>query len=214
MTTDKYPPEVAKLLTYGFAESSGEWPDYVRELGLREDHIDALIRIATDTALEQADSETTEASAPSHAWRALGQLRAVSAVEPLLGVVERTRDDWQLAEIPVVIGMIGTAAIPTLAAWLADESRNTRVTYAVILALLEVAKRIPDKTVDIVPLLTRRLEKYKDNDFAVNAYLVEALCTLHAKGALPLITQVYLHQRADVSIIHWDEVLDALAAGA
>jgi hypothetical protein len=210
MDGSAYPAEVARLLTYGFAYTSGRWPDYVHELGLREEHIAALIRMATDDALLDTDSDLVESSAVAHAGRALGQLRSVEAVGPLLEVIERTQDDFLLFETPRVIGLIGAPALPTLAMWLADESRDDMATYAVITAASEVVKNAPHATQDVVQILVQRLEKYATNDFSVNALLVEALCTLRAKEALPLITQVYLRQRANVTMFHWDQVLDAL----
>jgi hypothetical protein len=205
-----YAPEIAKLLNYGVAEATANWPDYVRELGLGEQHIDALIRMATDAALYDADAEPLQASAPVHAWRALGQLRASSAVSPLLEVLDQRQSDWTIMEIPEVIGMIGAPALATLASWMADESRREAVMYGVIRSLVEVAHREPDTAKDVVGLLIKRLEKYRDNDFSVNAYLVEALCKLRAKEAFALIKEVYLRQRADVTIFHWDQVLEAL----
>ena len=50
------------------------------------------------------------ASASTHAWRALGQLRAIEAVEPLLAMQNRLdeeRDDWYLGEFAEVFGQIG-----------------------------------------------------------------------------------------------------------
>src|SRR5579864_7878643 len=47
-----------------------------------------------------------------HAWRALGQLRAVEAVEPLLELFDRLEDDdWVHEELPAVFGLIGPARI-------------------------------------------------------------------------------------------------------
>jgi hypothetical protein len=205
-----YAPEIAKLLNYGFAEATANWPEYVRELGLGEQHIDALIRMATDAALYDADAETLQASAPVHAWRTLGQLRAPSAVSPLLEMLDQRQSDWTIMEIPEVIGMIGAPALATLASWMADESRREAVMYGVIRSLVEVAQREPGTAKDVVGLLIKRLEKYRDNDLSVNAHLVEALCRLRAKEAFALIKEVYLRQRADVTIFHWDQVLKAL----
>jgi hypothetical protein len=204
-----YPVEVARLLTYGVAQATANWPNYVEDLGLRAEHEGALIQLLSDPTATGAGAGTPAASAPVHAWRALGQLRCVPAVAPLLEVLERAFDDWSIMEIPEAIGMIGRPALPVLARWIV-ESRREGVTYGVIRSLVEVARRAPDAREEIVTLLTRRLEKFADEDFVVNAYLVEALCGLGAKEALPLITEVYLRQRSDVTILDWDRVLAAL----
>src|SRR6266487_7140549 len=90
----RYQPPVERLLTYGESEriTPDEWPDY-RELGMGPEQIPALIRMATDEELNLAAAESTEVWAPLHAWRALGQLRAVEAVEPLLELFERLEED-------------------------------------------------------------------------------------------------------------------------
>ena len=121
MTTINYPQPVDKLLTLGDARNMIGWPDYLA-LGLGQEHIPDLVRMALDEEL-WAGPETIEVWATIHAWRALGQLRAESAVEPLLSLLHRIDDDqndWVGEEIPQVMGMIGPAAIPALAAYLAD----------------------------------------------------------------------------------------------
>ena len=60
----------------------GQWPDYPA-LGLRMEHVPDLIRMTLDDELHGADSDSREVWAPLHAWRALGQLRAESAIKPL-----------------------------------------------------------------------------------------------------------------------------------
>ena len=98
----RYQPPVERLLTYGESDRirPDDWPDYP-ELGLGPEHVPDLIQMATDEALNEADAESTEVWAPLHAWRALGQLRAVEAVEPLLELFDRLEeDDWVHEELP------------------------------------------------------------------------------------------------------------------
>src|SRR5262249_22490558 len=123
-TSRNYSPPVDQLLSYGEVEHSSreDWPDY-QQLGLGPEQIPDLIRMATDQELRWADSESQEVWAPLHAWRTLGQLRAESAIEPLLREHETLieDDDWALEELPEVFGLIGPAALPPLAAYLADD---------------------------------------------------------------------------------------------
>ena len=100
--TAGYQPPVARLLTMGESEriSPEQWPDY-HELGIGPEQIPDLIQMATDEALNEASSESPEVWAPVHAWRALGQLRAVEAVEPLLELFDKLQDDdWVHEELP------------------------------------------------------------------------------------------------------------------
>src|SRR5689334_3370154 len=104
-----YEPPVDQLLARGEPDG-GPWPDYVTEYGFTEEHVPALIQLATDGSLCELESEDPLVWAPLHAWRALGQLRAEEAVEPLLGLlwrIDEWDDDWAGDELPEVIGMIG-----------------------------------------------------------------------------------------------------------
>ena len=81
---------IERLCRKGDARETGRWhegaPDYVGEFGLRSEHVPALVDIARRW-LEVGDRPDDETFfAPVHAWRALGQLRAVEAVEPLLAM--------------------------------------------------------------------------------------------------------------------------------
>jgi hypothetical protein len=128
-----YTPPVTQLLTLGDVRGQPH-RDYLA-LGLNAVHIPDLIRMAQDDDLHWADSDSAEVWAPIHAWRALGQLRAVEAIEPLIAHLPRIdddEDDWAMEEIPHALAGIGQAAVPALALFLAD-SRNglwARITAA------------------------------------------------------------------------------------
>ena len=76
-----YREPVARLLDYGDCDMAGggpaepAWPDYADDLGLTPGHVPELIRLACDATLHAADGESLAVWAPTHAWRALGQLR-------------------------------------------------------------------------------------------------------------------------------------------
>src|SRR5689334_21038493 len=84
-----YAAPVLRLLNIGEAGSyrPADWPDYRARFGLQREHIGDLIRMACDPRLNQADPASKEVWAPLHAWRALGQMRAVEAVLPLLALL-------------------------------------------------------------------------------------------------------------------------------
>ena len=174
-----YPPPVDKLLTLGDMQ---EWPDY-RTYGLGPEHVPDLIRMALDEELRWTNPDDQAAWAPIHAWRALGQLRAEPAVEPLLGLlhqIDDDQDDWADEEIPEVMGMIGPAAIPALAAYVADSSHGLWARVASVSSLSEIGQRHPSSRAECVATLTRLLEHYQDRDKTINADLVSGLIELHA----------------------------------
>jgi hypothetical protein len=212
METDSktsYQPPVDKLLTYGESNlmTPDEWPDY-RELGIGPEHIPDLIRMATDEELNEADSESREVWAPIHAWRALGQLRAVEAVEPLLGLFDRLEyDDWVNEELPGVFGMIGPAALPVLAEYIADLSHNDSSRISAIAGIENIGKRWPDAKGESITLLEKRLKRFEENEPDVNGFIVEALVELGARETAPVIERAFDEGYVDPIVMgDWDDV--------
>ena len=173
----RYQPPVESLLTYGESEriTPDEWPDY-RELGIGAAQIPELIQMATDEAFNMAAAESAEVWAPVHAWRALGQLRAVQAVEPLLELFDRLEDDdWVHEELPVVFALIGPPALPPLAAYLADLWHTDSSRISAIASIEQIGKQWPDARDEALATLEERLERFEENEPDVNAFLVMAL---------------------------------------
>jgi hypothetical protein len=205
----RYQPAVERLLTYGESERIGpdDWPEY-QELGIGAEHVPELIQMATDEALHEADSESTEVWAPLHAWRALGQLRAVEAARPLLELFDRLEyDDWVHEELPDVVSLIGPAALPALAVYLADLSHTDSSRISAIASMEKIGKRWPDTRGETVALLEERLSRFEENEPDVNAFLVEALVELGAKEAAPLIARAFAEGYVDPIVMgDWEDV--------
>ena len=122
---------IAALRNRGDARADTCWvendPDYVNEYGLTGDHIPELIALATDWVNDTPDDGS--AYGPVHAWRALGQLRAVDAIQPLLDIqdtLDAIGDDWYLEEFHDVFGLIGATAVEPLAVYLEDDAHGER----------------------------------------------------------------------------------------
>src|SRR5579859_6088394 len=169
-----YPAPLDKLLTYGDArQGPANWADYLA-LGFGPEHIPDLIRMATDLALNLADTESMEVWAPTHAWRILGQLRSKEAVQPLLDFLEEPEmeyDDWFSEELPVVIGMIGPVALPALAEYLADLSRDESARITMTSCIEKIAEKWPDAREQCITILTEQLEKLDENEPDVNGFI-------------------------------------------
>ncbi len=126
MNTATYIPPVDKLLTYLVLDpdASDTWPNYL-ELGIGPEHLPDLIRMATDSTLRSEDISDLEFSAPVHAVRALGQLHAEAAIEPLLSLFkDDSENEWMQEDLPRAYGMIGPAAIPALTRYVNDPSKE------------------------------------------------------------------------------------------
>ncbi len=170
MNATTYLSPVDKLLTIGEPDPAGSqnWPNYL-ELGLGPEHIPDLLRMLADNELFDPEllkegAEKPEGWAPHHAMRALGQLRDVSAVEPLLNQSERLIDydeglgEWGMEELPEVYGLIGPAAIPALTAYIADKSHGVDSRTNAATGLEKIAEMHPEAREEIVAALTRQLE--------------------------------------------------------
>jgi hypothetical protein len=203
-TKPSYGPPVAQLLTLGDPRGQSAWPDYLA-LGFTQEHVPELIRLVLDPALNFADTESLEVWAPLHAWRTLGQLKAVAAIEPLTELFhlfeDDDGDDWVTDELPQVYALIGPAAIPTLTTYLADTSHSLYPRTKAATCLEAIGNAHPEARADCVAVLTRQLERFAENDYALNAFIISSLVDLNAVEALPVIEQAYLADRVDQFIM-------------
>jgi hypothetical protein len=199
----EYDPPADALLARGEPEfSASGWPDYVAEHGLAAEHVPELIRMTTDDALLEEVADTAEVWAPIHAWRALGQLQAEAAVEPLLSLLEDADgdNDWMNNELPTVLGMIGGPALPVLRDRLAELAADGTARIDVAEALKHVAEFHPSLRDEVVATLSERLEAHPDNDPELNAFLVSFLVELKAVEAAPLIERAFEADDVDMTI--------------
>src|SRR4051795_5218001 len=186
-----YTDPVRRLLSIGASPANGpaEWPDYAATYGLRSEHGTQLIRLACDAALYGSDPEGTAVWAPIHAWRTLGQLRAATSVPPLLTVLKSAGldEDWMHTELPVVFGLIGSAAIPPVAAFISDQSQSTFPAATAIMGVKEIARRHPECRRECIGLLERTLERDGHTDPGLKGFAVSALMDLQAVEAIEVI---------------------------
>lgn len=201
MTRTFYTAPVDRLLRAGDPRGEQEWPDYPKTYGLTAEHVPELIRMATDRKLFWANENSTDVWAPIHAWRALGQLHAAEAVEPLLQFMSAEDDpEWMGEELPSVFALIGPAAIPALAAYLADRAHgvNPRITAAN--ALQSIAAAHPEARAEVVAVLAGQLEQYAEDDEAVNGFIVSDLVDLQAVETAPLMQRAFAADKVDLLV--------------
>jgi hypothetical protein len=199
-----YTDAVAKLLTYGGVDGRSpddKWPDYP-DLGLTEADIPELIRMATDADLHNAHYESADIWAPLHAWRALGQLRAVDAAGPLVHLFKQLKhDDWITEELPAVFSMIGTATIPVLKEFLADDRVEEISRISVPACLVRIANDHPGDRDSCLGVLVRQLQKFETNGPALNGFLILGLIELGATEAIEMIRKTFSANHVDLSIL-------------
>jgi hypothetical protein len=210
----KYTGAVAKLLKIGLPQEAigpDKWIDYQKEYGLGQTDIDELIGLVTDRDLYYQEIEEgypEEAMwAGVHASRALGQLRAVKAAEPLLEVLKWEEDDYLLNDAPHIFGLIGPGAIPSLTRAMQVNNTDYSVTAnTAVDALEKVAKNYPEARDEVIGIMLEQFKLFDKNGSALNGFLVNSLTNLKAEQALSLIEEAFKQDKVDNSIIRWHSV--------
>jgi hypothetical protein len=203
-----YPPPLDELLTMGRASTAVETFEYVELLGLTDAHVPELIRMATDPALNECGSDTDEVWAPLHAWRALAELRAETAVEPLLHLLHRyPHDDWVASDLPRALARIGTAAYEPLLRYLDDPERDVRARLHAGTALVGLAQAHPELRAGAVEKLAACLADPRSTDPLDNGMWVALLLDLDGVEALPVLERAFAEDRVGIWVAgDWEDV--------
>jgi HEAT repeat protein len=200
----EYTEPVRRLLSLGesWENDPAKWPDYAEKFRLMSKHIPELIRLAGDAALYGGDQHSTEAWAPVHAWRALGRLRAEASVPPLLAFLKASGndDDWAHIELPLVLGLIGAAAIAPVATFIRDQSNSTFPAATAILGLKEIARGHPACRGECIDVLVRLLGQRGDTHPTLKGCAVSALIDLEAVEAIDVIRDAFRRKSVDISV--------------
>jgi hypothetical protein len=187
---------IEALRNRGDARGTGRWPDgdpdYVGEYSLTSEHIPALISLATQWI--DAPPENKAVYGPVHAWRALGQLRAVEAVQPLLDIqdeLDGLDDDWYSEEFHHVFGLIGPPAIEPLAVFLSDGSHGEFPRGKAATGLREIVRHFPETREQVVAILTAELARNQADLGSLNGFLVGDLIELEAVESAETIERAF-----------------------
>ncbi|BAZ69292.1 hypothetical protein NIES4106_40630 [Fischerella sp. NIES-4106] len=207
-----YQPPVEKLLTLSDYHKITNEYNYIAELGLDTEHIPELIRMAVDKRLNGVNSGSLEVWGQIHAWRALGQLRAEVAIEPLMQLFHELEDsDWVNEEMPKAYGMFGEIAIPRLQAYLADESHGIFPRITAIHCLEEICKQHPHARQKCITVITQQLKLFAQNPQELNGFLVASLIELQAVESATIIKSAFVGQSVPDEITgSWDDVCKIL----
>lgn len=197
---------ISQLCEKGDPRNTTGWregnPDYVGDFGLRPEHIPSLVEIVRKR-IESDELGEDEWGAPIHAWRALGQLRAVEAVEPLLNMQNRLDelgDDWYLEEFHGVFGLIGPPAIDALREYLADRNNTEFARISTANGLCEIGKRHPETRAHIIGVLAEQLAKLESGVYHLNAFLVAYLTDLKASESAEVIERAFAANVVDETV--------------
>lgn len=210
MDNDSIAGPLATLLGLGEPKYARDftWPDY-QKYGIGAEHIPALIQISTDHDLiHLPDEKDARGWGPIHAWRALGQLHAVEAIEPLIRLFHEVPDnDWIIEEMPDVFALIGTEAFPALALYLTDGTRPIYSRLIAATSITQIAISFPEIRGQAVDALVEQLINYKQNSPGMNGVLIANLVELEASEKADLIQKVFSESKVDRFIVgDWRDV--------
>lgn len=198
---NSYKSAAKELLSIGDIRGSFKWLDY-SSYGITSKDIPELIKMATDEKLNFADSNSTYVWAPLHAWRALAQLRAIQAIDPLMTLFEMLKnDDWAHEDLPEVFGMLGKVSIPNLSRYLSDTSHSYMSKIICANCIQHIGMNDAKSKYLCIEVLSKGLEDYLDNHPSLNAFYIWYLKDLGAIDKLPLIQKVYSKRKVDEQII-------------
>jgi hypothetical protein len=192
-----YTPPVSSLLTLGYPHDLPAPVDYTA-LGIGPEHVPDLLRVLNDQELLESEPECY---ARIYAWRALGQLRAPEAVEPLLALMATQEgedwDDWLTEEVPGVLGLYGPGIIPAVVARLEQRGAAEWPPVYFAMALTAIAKHHPEARVEVIDQLCRVLDTAPVNSPVANAGIISDLIDLKAVEAWPVIERAYATGNVD-----------------
>jgi Protein of unknown function (DUF1186) len=211
MVQTTYAAPVDALLSLGEPHGT-RWTDYLNQFSLTTADIPELIRMATDSDLNWAESESLEVWAPLHAWRTLGQLKTEAAIKPLIAIFNEMEDgDWFRDDMPDVFALIGPSAIPGMAEFLANPSNLFYVRWMSAEALVKIGQKHPSVRDECLGKLVQQLEQYSKNSRELNGALICTLIHLEGREAAPLIEAAFSAKRVDTSMAgDWVDVQSEL----
>jgi hypothetical protein len=195
-----YTDPVNRLIKYGKCHQKGAWPNYL-EIGLTYEHVPELIRMGTDHKLLWADQDSVEVWAPVPAWRALGQLKAVEAIKPLIGLFgELSDDDWASDELPEVLALLGTNAIEPLREYLLDPSNKELARATAASCLEKIGKHSLLQKEDCISILEEYLDQTNTEVPTLNGLVIAHLIGLEASDSIDVIRKAFKSGTVDITV--------------
>jgi len=224
MSTERlYSPPLDQLKKLGEPSNvprrpKGDW-GYVERLGLSAEHVPGLMRIGRQWLDWEWENdgvfpEEPELWAPIHAWRALGELRAVEAVGAFLELMtglDETDDDWYMEEFPQMFALMGPGAEDALERYVVDSSHRDYPRSVAGSSLTRLAELWPECRAKAVAGVARALADYEKNDTSLNAFFVGHLLQLKAVEQAELIERAFAAGRVDDEVCgYWGDIREEL----
>jgi hypothetical protein len=206
-----YSPEVQKLFELGECDFGEDWLDYAAH-GIGPQHIPELVQLACTDQYYSDDESDLRCWAPTHARRALGQLRAVQALGPLFSVLDREWDagnDLFSEDLGTIIPMMGRAALVEILG-LFDLTFSEMVRVRMAECLANLAKADPEVRAPAIEVICGELEETELSTPEEKGLFIASLLDMKAVEALPLIERLYEEGLVDdwicgrIEHVRWD----------
>jgi hypothetical protein len=211
--TEPYLPPLDQVLEFGDipAEELQQWAISV---GIGQEHIPELLRMARDRRLATIEADIPAAWAMVHAFDLLKNFDLAPYVADLLPIFDidfdRLNDD--------LIGMlaeVGPVALPELVVYLQDYSRWVWGRTRVANILQQIAERNPAVRQEVVSLLSGMLSDPLSDHEVVITGVMGALLELKATETIPLIRRAFELEKIDESMYgSWEHVLEEFGVAA
>jgi hypothetical protein len=209
-TAAPYPPPLDQLLQLGEIYEDPDGDARVAALGLTQEHVPDLVRMARDRALNTAPSDSDEVWAPIHALRALENLDISAVVGDLIPLFD-VDSEWFGEGLIDVLGKAGPSALEPLGRYVQDRTRWISGRNYALETLGNLAERNPELRDRAVQVLRDTLDHAADNDPGTNGFVIGELIDLDAVEALPSIRHAFEQDRVDETVAgDWGEVLAEL----
>jgi tetratricopeptide (TPR) repeat protein len=205
-----FAPPVAELFTLGEPPFGGARFDYLAAHGLTLEHVPELLRVLDAREFDELQQDDARIWAPIHAARALGQLRAEQAIEPLIDFARRhLGDDYLMLER--IMEDIGLPAVDALLRWLRLPAADDYEHMTPVDALRQIALANPSERARIASELAAILLHFDRRPAGLNSLLCDALYMLDATAYRPLVAQVLDSGRFDPELFDDLELVEAWA---
>ncbi len=203
---EKFSDPVLKLISQGENTVRNKRNFDYLSLGIDKEHIPELIRIIQNAEyfIYNLDEDDEDWGAPIHAWRALGQLKAITAVPALINLLEENEEldlDWVMDEIPDVMAKIGPACIPSLEKYLKNPKRLEWASVTTTVCLAKIGTTNPESRLECIKVLENSLKNYKKNTKDFNAFLISSLTDLKAVESDALVKRAFDSNAVELSMM-------------
>ena len=211
-TENPFLPPVDQLLRLGEPDVEDANISSYGALGLSLSDEDEIIRLLKHAQVETFDCPEWMASiwAPLHAWRALGELKSIKAISPLLNLVAELHedlDDWVYTDLPSHLAKIGPSVIQPALALLLDRKRSRQARSAAGEMLSRIGSLFPESRDECVAALRQQFAGYMEESRIFNGYILSELLTLKAIEAKDLIREALSTGKVAESVCgDWEDV--------